>query len=194
MNVLLRFAGLVSVLLLGTLPALADGPVAPPLAIGAPAPGFSLETIDGKRVSLEDFRGKTLVVNAWATWCPPCRQETPDMLAAYKQLHASDVVFLGIDSSEDPSLVRTFVATKGIGWQQALDTDRKFSSAYGIQFIPTTFVIDPKGIVRARFIDLITPRRRRSYARSSPRLRPGATSSSPRPCSRRSTRCSIPLT
>lgn len=137
------------------------------IAAGAGAPPFSLPTIDGKRVALQDFRGKTLVINTWATWCPPCRQETPDMIAAYKQLHASDVVFLGIDSSEDPALVRTFVASKGVGWQQALDPQHSFADAYGVEYIPTTFVIDPNGIVRARFTDVMTPSLLRSFIASA---------------------------
>src|SRR5579885_990075 len=72
--------------------------------VGRPAPSFDLPTIDGKRVSLESLRGKTVVVNVWATWCPPCQQETPDLVAAYKKLHSADVAFVSIDSSERPEL------------------------------------------------------------------------------------------
>src|SRR5579875_3257257 len=67
---------------------------------GQPAPAFDLPTIDGKRVRLEDFRGKTLVINIWATWCPPCQRETPDLIAAYKELAGPNVAFLSVDSSE----------------------------------------------------------------------------------------------
>lgn len=160
--------GLIAVVLcaLGA-PARADGPVGAVLAVGAPAPSFDLPTADGRRVRLADFHGRTLVINAWATWCPPCREETPDVLAAYKQLHGPGVAFLGVDSSEDGALVRTFVAAKGIGWQEALDAKRSFARSYGVQFIPTTFVIDGNGILRARFVDLITPALLRSFIASA---------------------------
>ena len=63
--------------------------------LGSPAPDFHLRTVDGKPVALADFRGKTLVINEWATWCPPCREETPDLIASAKKLGASgDVVGL----------------------------------------------------------------------------------------------------
>jgi peroxiredoxin/tetratricopeptide (TPR) repeat protein len=166
-NVLLRAALVLGALVAFAVPAHADGPVGTALAVGLPAPNFDLRTADGGRVRLADFRGRTLVINAWATWCPPCREETPDVLEAYKQLHAPRVAFLGVDSSEDAALVRTFVAARGIAWQEALDSERSFSRAYGVQFIPTTFVIDPNGIVRARFVDLITPALLRSFIGSA---------------------------
>jgi len=130
--------------------------------VGAPAPAFTLETIDGRTVTLESFKGKTLVINMWATWCPPCREETPDLLAAYASLHAPDVVFLGVDSTEEAPIVRAFVAAKGVPYAQAIDHDRRFAAAYDIRYFPTTFVIDPQGILRARFIDEIAPEQLRA--------------------------------
>jgi len=124
---------------------------------GAPAPAFTLRTIDGKTVTLDSFKGKTLVINTWATWCPPCREETPDLLRSYAALHGSNVVFLGVDSTEEAPIVRAFVASKGIPYAQAIDSGRTFANAYDIRYFPTTFVIDPNGILRARYIDVITP-------------------------------------
>src|ERR1700709_211298 len=100
--------------------------------VGAPAPDFHLTTIEGKAVSLADFRGKTLVINDWATWCPPCREETPDLIAAAKKLGGAkrDVVFLGVDSTEAAPIVRAFVASKSIPFAQAIDADKAFSKAY----------------------------------------------------------------
>ena len=140
------------------LPALAaDTPPPAGLQVGQPAPAFDLPTIDGKRISLAALRGKTVVLNAWATWCPPCREETPDMLAAHKQLASKDVVFVGIDSTEGAALVKAFVASKGISWIQAIDADRAFSRAYDIRYFPTTWVIDPQGILREQYVDVVTP-------------------------------------
>jgi peroxiredoxin/tetratricopeptide (TPR) repeat protein len=126
--------------------------------VGAPAPDFQLTTVAGKHVSLADFRGKTLVLNDWATWCPPCRQETPDLIAAAKKLGAKgDVVFLGVDSTEAAPIVRAFVAAKPMPYATAIDAERTFSKAYDVRAFPTTFVISPDGVLRARYVGNITP-------------------------------------
>ena len=126
--------------------------------IGDPAPAFDLPSVDGKRVALADLRGKTVVVNAWATWCPPCRLETPDLVASYKQLAGKDVVFVGVDSTESAALVKAFVASKGAAWVQAVDDQRAFVKAYDVRYFPTTWVIDPQGILRTTYIDVISPK------------------------------------
>lgn len=133
-------------------PAALTGPV-----LGAPAPAFSLKTIDGKTVSLDTFKGKTLVINAWATWCPPCRQEMPDFIAAAPKLAKDGVAMLGVDSTEDAPIVRAFVSAKGVPYAQAIDADKTFSTAYDISYFPTTYVIDPHGVLRARYIDVLAP-------------------------------------
>jgi peroxiredoxin/tetratricopeptide (TPR) repeat protein len=126
--------------------------------VGSPAPDFHLTTVEGKRVSLADFRGKTLVLNEWATWCPPCRQETPDLIASAKKLGAKgDVVFLGVDSTERAPIVRAFVAAKPMPYTTAIDGDKTFSKAYDVRAFPTTFVISPDGVLRARYVGNITP-------------------------------------
>lgn len=154
---------LVAAICLGALslaPALAAAP-APAIqgpALGAPAPAFDLPTIEGKNVNLESLRGKTVVVNVWATWCPPCQAETKDLIAAYKHLAGDDVAFVSVDSTERAALVRAFVAAKNIGWTQALDEKQAFIKAYDVRYFPTTYVIDPQGILRATYIDMITPK------------------------------------
>ncbi|MEO7039583.1 MAG: redoxin family protein, partial [Candidatus Elarobacter sp.] len=121
--------------------------------VGQPAPDFHLTTVDGKPVSLADFRGKTVVLNDWATWCPPCRDETPDLIASAKRLvKRGDVVFLGIDSTEAAPIVRAFVASKGVPYRQAIDASKTFANAYDVQAFPTTYVIDPSGVLRARYV------------------------------------------
>jgi thiol-disulfide isomerase/thioredoxin len=126
--------------------------------VGSPAPDFHLTTLDGKPVSLADFRGKTVVLNDWATWCPPCREETPDLIAAAKKLGAKhDVVFLGVDSTEAAPIVRAFVAAKSMPYAQAIDADKAFSKAYDVRAFPTTFVISGDGVLRARYVGNISP-------------------------------------
>ncbi|HEY0382678.1 MAG TPA: redoxin family protein [Candidatus Elarobacter sp.] len=126
--------------------------------VGSPAPDFHLTTLDGKAVSLADFRGKTLVLNDWATWCPPCRQETADLIAAAKKFGVKrDVVFLGVDSTEAAPIVRAFVAAKSVPYAQAIDGDKAFSKAYDVRAYPSTYVISGDGVLRARYVGNISP-------------------------------------
>ncbi|MBV9438376.1 MAG: redoxin family protein [Candidatus Eremiobacteraeota bacterium] len=123
---------------------------------GTPAPDFRLTTVDGRSVTLASLRGKTVVINDWATWCPPCRQETADLIAVAKRARAGDVVFLGVDSTEAAPLVRAFVASKGVPYAQAVDADRSFAKQYDVTAYPSTFVIDPAGVLRARYVGSVS--------------------------------------
>jgi len=140
----------------------AAAPPAAPLpgpVVGRPAPAFALTTIDGKTVRLTDYRGKTLVVNVWGSWCPPCRLETPDLVAESKADAPHGVAFLGVDTTETASVVRAFAAAKGIAYPQAVATSTSdFAKAYDIRNFPTTLVIGPDGVLRARHADNILPR------------------------------------
>ncbi len=127
--------------------------------IGEPAPAFTLTTIDGRTVRLAEYRGRTLVVNVWGSWCPPCRLETPDLVAEAGAMRASGVAFLGIDTTETRAIVRAFAAAKNVPYPQVATTDRSaFARDYAITNFPTTYVIDPAGILRAAHADNILPR------------------------------------
>ena len=123
--------------------------------VGAAAPPFSLPIVDGKRVTLASFAGKVLVLNVWATWCPPCRMETPDLIAAEANLRGTGVAFLGVDTTETAPIVRAFASARRIVYPLALDRDKKFSKAYDVAYFPTTYVIDARGVLRARYIDVL---------------------------------------
>ncbi len=124
--------------------------------VGQAAPPIAARSFNGRAISLADYRGKVLVLNFWATWCPPCRAETPDMIESFRKLAGPDVAFLGLDSTEQTPIIRSFVAAKGLPYPLALDSDKKTVNAYDVRGIPTTFVIDGNGIVRARFVDVIS--------------------------------------
>ena len=171
-----RVASLGLVLFLGSA---ASAAVASP-AIGRPAPSFALTTVDGRAVTLASFLGKTLVINVWGSWCPPCRLETPDLVAEADAQRRNGVAFLGIDTTETAAVVRAYAAAKGIAYPQVATTSRSaFARDYGITNYPTTIVIDPSGIVRAVHADNILPRRAGRPRRSRV------------PSSRSSTRCSL---
>ncbi|GAC1521419.1 MAG: hypothetical protein NVS2B8_01310 [Vulcanimicrobiaceae bacterium] len=123
--------------------------------VGEAAPAFSLTTLEGKRVDLASFAGKVLVVNVWATWCPPCRSETADLVAAEARLRRSGVAFLGVDTTEDAPIVRAFLSARGVVYPQALDRDKRFAQRYDVAYFPTTYVIDARGILRARYVDVL---------------------------------------
>ncbi len=139
---------------------------APSASLGSAAPTFTAKTLDGRSLTPESFGGKVLVLNFWATWCPPCRAETPDLVAAYKKLHGSDVAFLGIDTTETAPVVRTFLSAKGVPYQTALAGPDAYNR-FGVAFIPTTVVLDPKGIVRARWVGGVTPDQLAQYVASA---------------------------
>ncbi len=124
-------------------------PVAP--IKGHPAPEIALDTLDGQTVRLSDFRGKPVIVNFWATWCPPCRAETPELQALHREL-GDKVVLLGVNvTSQDNGDVAGFVREFGVTYPILLDVDGKAFQDYNILGLPTTIFIDRNGIVNEVF-------------------------------------------
>ncbi len=110
------------------------------------APGWQLQSIEGKTVKLSDYKGKVVVLNFWATWCPPCREEIPDLVSLQKQYAAQGLVVLGVSMDQGgPAKVASFAKKYGVNYPVVMG-DEKTSEAYGgIQVLPTTFIIDRKG-------------------------------------------------
>ncbi|MGH2536982.1 MAG: TlpA family protein disulfide reductase [Candidatus Promineifilaceae bacterium] len=127
----------------------AAGPVEAPLA-GHLAPAFSLTSLSGEQVSLADYRGRPVVLNFWATWCPPCRQEMPALQAASKRF-AGRAVILGVDQGEAQMIVADFASQLAISYPLLLDSDSAVSRAYSVTALPTTLFIDQAGVVREVF-------------------------------------------
>lgn len=125
-------------------------------AVGRPAPDFTLANLDGNQVSLSDFRGKTVFINFWATWCPPCREEMPAIETLYQQYKDKDVVVLGVDILETEGEVRQFVEEGGYSWIFVMDTTGEVTASYQVIAIPTSFFIDKEGIIRVIQIGAMT--------------------------------------
>lgn len=125
------------------------------VAVGEPAPALTLKDIDGKTVSLAQLRGKPVFINAFATWCPPCKLELPGIVKAYPQ-YKDQVVFLGVDEQEDAELVTPFLKRFGITYQVALDPG-SFADAYEVHSLPWSFFIDKDGVVRKIERGFMTP-------------------------------------
>ncbi|MFE5428785.1 TlpA disulfide reductase family protein [Peribacillus simplex] len=123
------------------------------LEIGAKAPDFSLKTLDGKQVELSDYKGKKVMLNFWATWCPPCKKEMPDM-EKYAQQAGDDVVVLAVNIDPEND-VQAFVEDNGITFTIPLDSQsakNPVNERYKILSIPTTYFIDKEGIIRNKVI------------------------------------------
>ncbi len=128
-----------------TLTAAATGP-AP--KVGEAAPDFKVQALDGKFYQLSDFRGKPVWINFWASWCPPCRAENPDIQAVYDANQANGLVVLGIAIGEEDGNVRGYVERTGLNYTIGLDRGTDIAAAYRIVGIPTHFFIDKDGILR----------------------------------------------
>ncbi len=121
-------------------------------AVGQTAPDFVLqEQGTGRLVRLSDFRGKTVVLNFWATWCPPCIAEMPELQALHaSRAAAGDLVVLAVDVEEPGSVVGEFVQQRGLTMPVLLDRTGAVKRHYGLPGMPGTFFIDRDGVVRAK--------------------------------------------
>jgi len=115
---------------------------------GHPAPDFTLQTMTGEPLALSDLRGKAVVLNFWATWCPPCRAEMPELQAAYTAYAPGGLVVLGVNQAEDRATVRAFLDELGLTFPVVLDTQYEVADRYSVNSLPTTFFIDRDGVIR----------------------------------------------
>ncbi len=115
---------------------------------GQPAPNFELANLAGQPVKLSDFAGKPVILNFWATWCPPCRQEMPELQAAAEE-YGDRLTIIGINhtSGDNPDLVPNFVAEYGITFPVLLDELGLVVEIYGVVGLPTTIFIDRNGVI-----------------------------------------------
>ena len=124
----------------------------PPLPKPFAAPDFTLPGEDGKTYRLSDYRGKVVVLNFWATWCPPCRYEMPSMERAHKKVQGEKIVLLAINVGESEEKVFEFTGQYPVTFPLLLDTEGAIIRKYPVIGLPTTFVIDPRGIVMHRAV------------------------------------------
>jgi thiol-disulfide isomerase/thioredoxin len=120
---------------------------------------FTLQTLDGKKVSLSSFKGSVVLLSFWATWCGPCKQEMPEMQVLYDQLKARGLTIVAVDVMEDRDTVSAFLRQNKYTFPVLLDVDGKVggSSLYGVSAIPTNYVLDRKGRIVARAVGIGGP-------------------------------------
>jgi thiol-disulfide isomerase/thioredoxin len=127
-------------------------PILPPvegLRVGNIAPDFTLGSNRASRVSLRDLRGKIVILNFWASWCPPCRYEVPALQAIHNEYGPQGVVVLAVNEGEKLPNVERFAYDNGISFAVWLDEDGWAGNIYRVHSIPTTYFIDEEGIIRA---------------------------------------------
>lgn len=126
------------------------------LGVGEKAPDFKLQTLDGKEVSLSDYRGKKVILNFWATWCPPCKAEMPHMQSFYEeQAEESNVEILAVNlMSQDngKKAVADFVKQYGLTFPIPLDESGTAGERYDIVTIPTSYIVNTDGTIHQKII------------------------------------------
>jgi thiol-disulfide isomerase/thioredoxin len=149
--------------------------LAPPASLSPSpraAPELSLPTLDGPWMSLDALRGKVVIVNFWATWCPPCRAELPALAAFARAQGAGGTVLLGVNattSEQSEETVRAFVGKHGLDFAVLLDRSGEASETWGVRAYPTTFVIDRYGGVSAERTGAVDPAWLRRETRAAAR-------------------------
>ncbi len=126
------------------------GAVGTGVEVGKVAPNFTASGLDGSLIALSDVRGKPVLLNFWATWCPPCREEMP-VIQRYFEETGSAVHILAVNlttNESSPKEVEGFLRREGYTFPVALDIDGSAAKLYTIRFIPTSFFIDEEGIIR----------------------------------------------
>jgi len=116
---------------------------------------FSLSVLEGEKRSLSSYKGKVVFLNFWATWCGPCRIEMPSLEALYNKYSDKDLEMLAVNCGEDQATVRSFMKNEGFTFPVLLDSDGRVSINYGVQSIPTTFLIDRDGMIILRLVGSI---------------------------------------
>lgn len=124
-----------------------------PAVEGNPAPDFTLNDLSGQPAQLSSLKGKVVLLNFWATWCPPCREEIPSMVKLNQAMQGKPFQMLAVSIDEGgKDAVEKFYKQAGVSLPTLLDTDGKVSRLYGTTGVPETFVIDSKGVILKKII------------------------------------------
>jgi peroxiredoxin len=117
---------------------------------------FTLQTLDGDKVSLSDYEGQVVLVNFWATWCPPCRAEIPDLEVAYRQHGGEGFTVLGVSVEESAEQVRPFVAAMQMTYPVLLDEKSQVMRQYRVPGLPMSLILDRDGVIQVRHVGYLS--------------------------------------
>lgn len=132
---------------LGMTFAISAVPAALPAA-GQAAPDFTLKSASGQNLRLRELRGEVVLINFWATWCGPCRQEMPLLNKIHEQYRKAGFRLLGVNIDDDPAAARDMARKLGVAFAVLLDTDKRVSKLYDVDTMPATLLVDRNGTVR----------------------------------------------
>ena len=123
-----------------------------------PAPDVALPQLDGAQLTLRDLRGKVVLINIWATWCPPCRAEMPAIQQAHATYSDRGLIVLAVNQREDTSAIAPFLEQYGLTFPVLLDRDGQASATYQANVLPSSFFVDRRGVIRAVYRGPMPPR------------------------------------
>jgi peroxiredoxin len=130
------------------------------------AENFKLKDLNGKELSLSDLKGKDVFLNFWATWCPPCKGEMPEIEKLYQETKNSNLVIVAIEIGEPLNDVKAFIQQNNYNFKVLLDSDQKVSSQYGITGVPTSFFINKEGNIVAENIGAMNIDQMKKYIKT----------------------------
>jgi cytochrome c biogenesis protein CcmG, thiol:disulfide interchange protein DsbE len=128
-----------------------------PAQIGKPMEDFKLTDIHGKTVHLSDFAGKAVLINAWATWCPPCKAEMPDLNAYYQTHQDEGFIILAVNAGDSASQAAAFANQKSLAFPVLLDPNTTFLTSLGVRSFPTSILVGSDGVVKTIHVGMFTP-------------------------------------
>ncbi len=134
-----------------------------PVELNKPAPDLTLTDLEGRAVSLADYRGQVVLVNNWATWCPPCRAEMPILEAYYQTHQAKGFVVLAIEAGDPKEEVLAFVRQVGLSFPVLLDPEGRSLAAFGNMALPNSYVVDRQGNLRLAWTGPVDQRSLETY-------------------------------
>ena len=126
--------------------------------VGKPAPEFSLPDLEGNKIELSSMKGKVLILDFWATWCPPCKEEVPHLVRLQSKFRDQGLQIVGLSLDQGGAgKVKPFAEEYGVNYTMLIADDETAKAYGGVAMIPTTFVVDRSGIVVKRFVGYTTP-------------------------------------
>lgn len=137
-----------------------------PNVVKTKALDFKLKDLDGNEVSLSSLKGKKVFLNFWATWCPPCKAEMPEIEKLYQETKDSNLVILAVDIGENSNTVKPFIDENKYNFKVLLDSDQSVATQYGISSIPTSYFIDTDGNIISTHIGAMTIDQMKAYIKT----------------------------
>lgn len=132
-------------------------PIAPRSGVTRPAPDFTLTTLDGDTLTLSDYQGQVVLVNFWASWCPPCNAEVEDLNAYYEAHKDEGFIIIGVNVEDTPEDAQAFVERHGVTFPIVIDTEAKVAGDYNVIGLPSSYFINQDGELYGFQPGLITP-------------------------------------